>query len=209
MTPADKQKELKRISNQMIEWTSLKHLNVPPYRASQRGVTPVFVSSRHRNGNISQDSKAHSDADCVKVGAPSPLFVHSESIVHDVINPTIVADGHPMLMDFGMAPDLRMVERNMTMADAGRENVGYMSPELIEEENYTVKKKISGTLDPRSAQQSTSPERVDSADDSMLQPGVQLNKLPPPLKGKLTPGDLVGWGGYSENPGLHQISSTA
>lgn len=42
-----------------------------------------------------------------------------------------------MLMDFGMAPDLRMVERNMTMADSGREHVGYMSPELIEEGTYT------------------------------------------------------------------------
>lgn len=68
------------------------------------------------------------------------VFLHSESIVHGGIKPTnviIADDGHPMLMDFGMAPDLRMVERNMTMADSGRENVGYMSPELIEEGNYT------------------------------------------------------------------------
>ncbi|KAG8929027.1 hypothetical protein FRC01_005029 [Tulasnella sp. 417] len=68
------------------------------------------------------------------------MFLHSKSIVHGAIKPTnviIADDDRPMLMDFGMAPDLRMVERNVTMADSGRENVGYMSPELIEEENYT------------------------------------------------------------------------
>lgn len=143
MTISDKQRELKRILDQMKKWTSLSHPNVLPFLGYQWKDTPLLVFSWYKNGNISQYLKVHPDVDRLKLliqVASGIAFLHSESIVHGGIKPTnvIVADdGHPMLMDFGMAPDLRMVERNMTMADSGRENVGYMSPELIEEGNYT------------------------------------------------------------------------
>ncbi|KAG8937453.1 hypothetical protein FRC00_005496, partial [Tulasnella sp. 408] len=46
--------------------------------------------------------------------------------------------------------------------------------------------------------QSLAPGRVNSVDDSTVQPGVQLHELPPPLEGVLTPIEFIGWGGYSE-----------
>lgn len=57
---------------------------------------------------------------------------------------------------------------------------------------------LQGVL-PQAARQSAAPEQADSVDDdSMLQPGVQLHELPPPLEGVLTPIEFIGWGGYSE-----------
>lgn len=143
MSTGDKRRVLKRILDQMIKWTSLKHPNILPFLGYQWTDTPILVFSWCQNGNISQYIKARPEVDRLKllVQVASGLkFLHSESIVHGGIKPNnvIIADnGHPMLMDFGMAPDLRMVERNMTMADSGREHVGYMSPELIEEGTYT------------------------------------------------------------------------
>ncbi|KIO17631.1 hypothetical protein M407DRAFT_84786, partial [Tulasnella calospora MUT 4182] len=128
---------------QMRKWTSLDHPNVLPFLGYQGKDLPVPLFSWYKNGNISQYLKAHPSIDRLEllsqVGS-GLSFLHSESIVHGNIKPTnviIADDGRPMLMDFKMAPDLRMVELNMTMADSGRENVGYMSPELIEEGNYT------------------------------------------------------------------------
>ncbi|KAG8923744.1 hypothetical protein FRC01_012400 [Tulasnella sp. 417] len=140
----DKQRALKRISDQMKTWTSLKHPNILPLLCYEWKDTPLLAFHWYKNGNISQYLKTHPDVDrlLLLVQVASGLkFLHSQSIVHGAIKPTnvIVADGgRPMLMDFRMAPDLRMVERSMTMADSGRENVGYMSPELIEEGNYTT-----------------------------------------------------------------------
>ncbi|KAG8922984.1 hypothetical protein FRC01_013368 [Tulasnella sp. 417] len=96
------------------------------------------------HGNISQYIKANPEVDRLKIlaqVASGLKFLYSESIVHGLVQPTnviIADDGRPMLMDFGMAPDVRMVERNITMADSAREIVGYMSPELIEERPYTT-----------------------------------------------------------------------
>ncbi|KAG8911625.1 hypothetical protein FRC01_005613, partial [Tulasnella sp. 417] len=143
MTTSSKQTELKRILGQMKTWTSLKHPNVLPFLGYQWKDTPVLAFHWYQNGNISQYLKANPRVARLPLladVAAGLVFLHSNSIVHGAIKPTnviIADDGRPMLMDFGMAPDLRMVERNMTMADSGRENVGYMSPELIEEGNYT------------------------------------------------------------------------
>lgn len=43
-----------------------------------------------------------------------------------------------MLMDFGMAPDLRMAQGNEgTEKLYGKENIGYMCPEFVERGQYT------------------------------------------------------------------------
>ncbi|KAG8928266.1 hypothetical protein FRC01_006191 [Tulasnella sp. 417] len=144
LTISAKQVELKRILEQMKKWTSLRDRNILPFIGYQWKDTPLLVFNWYKNGNISQYMKANPEVDRLKLlaeVASGLKFLHSQSIVHGAVKPTNVIisdDGRPMLMDFGMAPDLRMVERNMTMADSGRENVGYMSPELIEEGNYTV-----------------------------------------------------------------------
>ncbi|KAG8919667.1 hypothetical protein FRC01_001179 [Tulasnella sp. 417] len=143
MAAGDRRRELKKILDQMIQWTSLKHPNILPFIGYQWNDTPVLVFSWYKNGNITQYLNDHPGLDRLKLlvqVASGLTFLHSKSIVHGGIKPAnviIADDGHPMLMDFGMAPDLRMVERNMTMADSGRENVGYMSPELIEKGSYT------------------------------------------------------------------------
>ncbi|KAG8950371.1 hypothetical protein FRC04_007813, partial [Tulasnella sp. 424] len=154
LTTGDKKRELttidrspilseKRILNQMIKWTSLKHPNILPFLGYQWELVPILIFSWYKNGNVSQYLKARADANRPKLltqVAQGLSFLHSKSIIHGNIKPNnviIADDGHAMLMDFGMAPDLRMVERNMIMADSGRDNVGYMSPELIEEGNYT------------------------------------------------------------------------
>ncbi|KAG8945578.1 hypothetical protein FRC04_000712 [Tulasnella sp. 424] len=143
LTNGDKKRELKRILDQMKLWTSLKHPNILPFLGYQWKETPILVFYWYKNGNVSQYLKTCPDADRTKLlaqVAQGLSFLHNKSIVHGDIKPNnviIADDGHAMLMDFGMAPDLRMVERNMTMADSGRDNVGYMSPELIEEGNYT------------------------------------------------------------------------
>ncbi|KAG8901199.1 hypothetical protein FRC01_009903, partial [Tulasnella sp. 417] len=143
MTTSSKRTELKRILGQMKTWTSLTDPNILPFLGYQWKDTPVLVFHWYKNGNISQYLKANPRVDHLPLladVAAGLVFLHSNSIVHGAIKPTnviIADDGRPMLMDFGMAHDLRMAERNMTIADAGRENVGYMSPEIIEEGNYT------------------------------------------------------------------------
>ncbi|KAG8960570.1 hypothetical protein FRC00_014711, partial [Tulasnella sp. 408] len=67
MTPDDKRRELKRILNQMIHWTSLKHPNILPFLGYQWKDTPVLVFSWYKNGNISQYLKAHPDFDRLKL----------------------------------------------------------------------------------------------------------------------------------------------
>ncbi|KAG8922757.1 hypothetical protein FRC01_013643 [Tulasnella sp. 417] len=144
LTISAKQVELKRILEQMKKWTSLRDRNILPFIGYQWKDTPLLVFHWYKNGNISQYIKANPEVDRLKLlaqVASGLKFLHSESIVHGAIkltNVIIADDGRPMLMDFGMAPDLRMVERNIMMADSGRENVGYMSPELIEGGNYTA-----------------------------------------------------------------------
>ncbi|KAG8912762.1 hypothetical protein FRC00_003837 [Tulasnella sp. 408] len=112
-------------------------------RALKWQYRPILVFSWYKNGNVSQYLMARPDADRLKLlaqVASGLMFLHSESIVHGNIKPNnvvIADDGRAMLMDFGMAPDLRFVERNMEQANPGREPIGYLSPELIEEGNYT------------------------------------------------------------------------
>ncbi|KAG8928868.1 hypothetical protein FRC01_005262, partial [Tulasnella sp. 417] len=53
-------------------------------------------------------------------------------------------------------------------------------------------------LEAEAVRQLAAPGQAHSVDDSMVQPGVQLHELPPPLEGVLTPIEFIGWGGYSE-----------
>ncbi|KAG8913669.1 hypothetical protein FRC00_001885 [Tulasnella sp. 408] len=108
------------------------------------GSVPVLVFPQFRNGNILQYLKLSPCANRLELlaqVAEGLEFLHSEFIVHGSLKPSnvIVSDeGVAMLMDFGMAPDLRVAERHITRVLSDQEFVGYMSPELVDDEVFTA-----------------------------------------------------------------------
>ncbi|KAG8958766.1 hypothetical protein FRC00_002314, partial [Tulasnella sp. 408] len=133
-----------RLLGQLIQWTSLKHPNILPFMGYQWHDVPILVFPQFRSGSILEYLKASPCVDPLELlaqVAEGLTFLHSESIVHGSLKPrnVIISDeGVAMLMDFGMAPDLRVAERNVTKALSDQELVGYMSPELLEDEVFTT-----------------------------------------------------------------------
>ncbi|KIO20984.1 hypothetical protein M407DRAFT_80916, partial [Tulasnella calospora MUT 4182] len=129
---------------QLKQWTSLKHPSVLPFVGYQWQDEPILIFPHFENGNILHYLKVNPHADRLKLLAQIAQglsFLHSESIIHGSVKPSnvIISDeGSAMLMDFGMAPDLRVAERHITRALLDQDLVGYMSPELVEDQVFTA-----------------------------------------------------------------------
>lgn len=130
------------IESQIQRWVTLNHPNIMPFIGYDLHDVPALVFSWYKNGNISQYSKAHPEADRCRLLRDicrGLSYLHSlepNPIIHGSIKPTnvIVGDlGQAMLVDFGMAPDIRALERHITLQDPDWTSFRYMSPESIEE----------------------------------------------------------------------------
>jgi len=141
----DQKVDLDRFLVDIKRWTKLQNENIMPLIGFQWIDQPCLIFHWYQHGNISVYLKNNPEADRLTLlaGAASGLaYLHNldPCIVHGGIKPSnvLISDERKaMLCDFGMAPDLRLAEFGMTMADRDHGLVGYMAPELLQEGEYT------------------------------------------------------------------------